>query len=262
MARKALASTLKYRKADGSIASGEDDRGVPYTYVSVEENQDGYAAFKAFGMDADAEAIRAWLVSKAWDAARNRWRVGPGEEADFLDVQTWGVQSLGAAGPADNDKALDYAMARMRLSKASGGISVDGFDFNGDRDDVWLEGTAQMAAALKTAGRGAEADHFLDEIIKAQKADGSIAYSLAGGTTGDGWDMPAVAAVSSTGWFILAACGINPFHTDRDVVSVLRGPRSGTRPAGPGRASPTPLPSHDGRDALGRMPRQGSAGPR
>lgn len=257
MAEKTLAFTLRYRRADGALTGGEE-AGTPLTYVSIEENQDAYAAFKAFGMDAEAEKTRAFLLAKAWDAAKARWRVGPTDEADFLDVNTWGVQSLGPEGPAEWKRALDYNLARMRLLKTQDGVTMEGFDFNGDKDDIWLEGSAQMAAALKSVGRGAEADHFIDELIKVQKADGSLAYSLTGGTTGDGWNMPKVAAVSSTGWLILAAHGINPFHVDRDATAVRRY-RSPNRSreghpgslAVPGLRWKTP-----GRhfDALGRLP--------
>jgi hypothetical protein len=224
MAEKALLFTLQYRRADGGLTGGEEG-GTLLTYVSVEENQDAYAAFKAFGMPAEAEKTRAWLLANAWDAGNSRWRVGPGRDVDFLDVNAWGVQSLGPEGPAEWRKALDYNLARMRLSKTVDGVTVDGFDFNGDKDDVWLEGTAQMAAALKSVDRTTEAEYFIDEMLKAQKADGSLAYSLAGGTTGDGWNMPKVAAVSSTAWLILAIQGINPFHADRDAVGI-RFPRS------------------------------------
>lgn len=233
MARAALAWCLRFRQPDGSIRGGLDAGGDLLAYASVEENQDAFAAFRAFGMEAEAIQVRGFLISQAWDAGASRWRVGPGRNEDFLDVNSWGFQSLGEEGPPGHAKALDYNLARMRLTGSADGIAVDGFDFNGDKDDVWLEGTAQMAAALKTAGRAGEALHFLDEIIKAQKPDGGIAYSLAGGTTGDGWNMPRVAAASSAGWFILAVRGENPFRPERVAVRIRPLPAT-ARPPGPG----------------------------
>ena len=45
---------------------------------------------------------------------------------------------------------------------------MDGFDFNGDKDDIWLEGTAQMASAFYTVGRATDGDHFVAEVAKSQ----------------------------------------------------------------------------------------------
>ena len=72
-----------------------------------------------------------------------------------------------------------------------------------------------MAGALYVAGRPSDGDQFVGEVAKAQQADGGIPYSMAGGTTGDDWNMPKSEAVSSTGWFILAAKKANPFHYAR-----------------------------------------------
>ncbi|NEW09101.1 hypothetical protein GK047_24295 [Paenibacillus sp. SYP-B3998] len=211
MANDAINWVLKFQQSDGGINGGIDASGKKLTYASTEENEDAYAALKAFGFNSQAEKVRTFLTTKMWDSANNRWYVGRNNKGVFLDVNAWGVQSLGSLGPANYLKSLDYNMNQMRLKKTVNGIVVDGFDFNADKDDVWLEGTAQMAAALYTAGRTTDADYFTDQVIKFQKPNGGIPYSMAGGTTGDDWNMPKVEAISSTGWLILAIHKVNPF---------------------------------------------------
>ena len=207
MAKKALNWCLTCSNSDGSLYTKSSEG----KYTSTEENQDAYAALKAFGYNTQAAKVLNYLKTKVWKSSENRWLVGPDDTTAFLDVNPWGVQSLGSQGPVNYLKALDYNMNKMRLKKTLNSITVDGFDFNGDKDDVWLEGTAQMAAAFYTAGRATDGDYFVNEIIKFQKSNGGITYSMAGGSTGDGWNMPKTEALSSTGWFIIAVNKINPF---------------------------------------------------
>ena len=108
-------------------------------------------------------------------------------------------------------------MSHLRCTKSnlSNTFTVDGFDFGPDLDDVWLEGSAQMAAAFYTVGRTADGDHFAAEVAKSQMSNGAIPYSVRGGTaeTGsDAWNMTTAQALSSSGWEIIAIAKYNPFR--------------------------------------------------
>jgi hypothetical protein len=92
-------------------------------------------------------------------------------------------------------------------------LSIDGFDYNSDKNDIWFEGQAQMALAFKVIGRECDANYFIDEIIKVQNADGKdgVRYSLLG-TSNSFWTMAQEKSVAASGWLIFAVLGANPFQ--------------------------------------------------
>jgi hypothetical protein len=50
-------------------------------------------------------------------------------------------------------KASDFQAEYRAWRSAAAHLAVDdGFDFNGDRDGVWVEGTAQASLAYRIAG--------------------------------------------------------------------------------------------------------------
>lgn len=127
-----------------------------------------------------------------------------------LDVQLWPSLAL-KQPPAAWQSALDVA---------KGELSVDGgFDFNGDRDGMWTEGTAQAAAAFARTGRTADAKRYLDAAMAQAAPDGWL-YATAKGrvttglTTGPDnepfyyFHRPHLGA---TAWAALAALGRDPF---------------------------------------------------
>ena len=146
MAKKNLDYALKTQGSNGALEIGQGQ--------GTEENSDAYAALMAFGYTTQAAKVATFLNSQ-WNSSQKRFNAGAGDTTLYLDTQTWSNQALGSAGPADAPKALDYVMANLRTTKSntSNTFTVDGFDFNGDKDDIWLEGTAQMASAFYTVGR-------------------------------------------------------------------------------------------------------------
>jgi hypothetical protein len=88
---------------------------------------------------------------------------------------------------------------------------IDAFDFNSDRNDIWFEGTGEMILSLKEVGRREEADHFMHEVVKAQRPTGGVPYSLRG-TFNDYWQRTSAPCISSTGWLMIAESGENPFR--------------------------------------------------
>jgi hypothetical protein len=212
MAQKALNWCLTFQQTDGGINGGLSSTGSNLTYASTEENEDAYAALRAFGFTTQAGKVKTFLDTTCWDATNKHWKAGRADSTIFSDVNAWGVASLGSSGPTNYLQALDYNMAHMRLTITSGGISVDGFSFSGSAvTDVWLEGTGQNAEAFYEVGRPTDGDYFTGQIIKFQKADGGVPYSMLGGSTGDGETMTKSEAISSTGFLIFAIERYNPF---------------------------------------------------
>jgi hypothetical protein len=96
-----------------------------------------------------------------------------------------------------------------------------GFDFNADRDGLWLEGTAQAALVYRAAGRGADAQR-LEATIDRQFAQSGYVYATREPriTTGLALSAASTSAdffyyrwphLGATAWAALAALGRNPF---------------------------------------------------
>jgi hypothetical protein len=214
MAESALYWAVAFMRGDGGINGGRDAAGVPFDWASTEHNQDALAGLAFFDFAQHAAAVHGFLTHAVWDAAEGRWWQGRDDAADPLDVNPLGVMLLADAS-APYGSALQYALQNhrsvQRWGKGRDRANVDGFDFNRDANDIWLEGTAQMAAALRVLGRTEEAAYFTAELVKTQEASGGLPYSVNGSHNGD-FRMSTAPAVAATGWFILAAEQVNPMR--------------------------------------------------
>lgn len=215
MAESALYWALAFLQSDGGINGGRDAAGVPIAWASTEHNQDAFAGLLFFSFDQHAAAVRSFLDNVVWSTAQLRWWQGRNDPFDPLDVNPLGVMLLGASGTHPYWAALDYALRThrsvQRWGKGKNRVTVDGFDFNNDANDIWLEGTAQMAAAFRAIGMHEEAEYFTAEMAKTQDATGGLPYSVNGSHNGD-FRMSTANAVAATGWFILAAEQVNPMR--------------------------------------------------
>jgi hypothetical protein len=96
-----------------------------------------------------------------------------------------------------------------------------GFDFNDDRDGVWVEGTAQAALAYRAVGRKADADRLFADLLQDVSPGGFLwATRSAILTTGLAIGPESKTAdflyyrrphLGATAWAALAAQGWNPF---------------------------------------------------
>jgi len=167
-----------------------------------------------------AEAAHARsFVDAEWDAPSGHFLIGtlpdgvsPNRTTSALDIQWW--SQLLADAPAEWRRAIDYAQRHHGVG--------DGFDFNNDRDGVWLEGTAQAALAYRVAGQPDNARRCLAEISSQFSAGGyvfatrepQITTGLAIGQASTSADFyyyrrPHLAA---TAWAALAALDRNPYR--------------------------------------------------
>lgn len=169
------------------------------------------------------------------------------DQAVPMDVNPWGVLALGAGGGDEPPYALslDYVekagagtledpnyVYSLEFHNGNENVTInDLYDFDWEatvRDitlpngqpaktgpDIWFEGTAFMSVAYRLMGEDAEAERILVEMIKKQGTNGSkkggIPYCLKG-TYNNYWEMAFFNCISSTGWFIIAANGWNPFQ--------------------------------------------------
>ncbi|HEY8241137.1 MAG TPA: hypothetical protein VIH35_06815, partial [Kiritimatiellia bacterium] len=195
------------------------------TWKSSEHNIDLYVAFTRLYQ---ATWDKRWeerakharrFVEAMWEPSEGKFWTGtsddginPDRTIIAIDVQAWAVLAL----PDKRGKyhrALAYAERHAR--------SGEGFDYNTDRDGIWYEGTAHMAAAYQQIGKRDKAQSLIAAIESAQTRSGAIpAASNDGLTTGlgtvteDGSNALGYyrrGHVGATAWYLLAKAGTNPF---------------------------------------------------
>lgn len=138
-----------------------------------------------------------------------------------LDTQSWFVLAM----PDAADHLLQGALrcAEQQHQVQVGDLS--GFDFNTDRDGVWLEGTAQMALAYAAAGESQNGDFFLQQLIQAQSPPGQgsagalFAATRDGLTTGFDFKYFRREHVAAVGWAIMSWLDFNPFYQSYVTLS-------------------------------------------
>jgi hypothetical protein len=202
---------------------GYDPAQVRLDWVSTEHNADVYAVANWL-LRLTGDAKYAAAVSKArrhLDASFRGdhfllGRNADGKPADgamlALDVQLWPWMAVPDA-PAEWRSALRFAQTHLAVP--------GGFDFNGDRDGLWVEGTAQAALAYRMSGDLARSREILAGLRSDQTASGLLnATRSARVTTGLSIDPTSTNAdffyyrrphLGATAWAALAATGWNPF---------------------------------------------------
>jgi hypothetical protein len=135
-----------------------------------------------------------------------------------LDVQLWPWMAETDA-PAAWRKALGFAEAHLAVD--------GGFDFNGDRDGVWVEGTAQAALAYRMTGNAAASARLLAGLRTDRTEQGLLnATRTPRVTTGLSIDPTGSSTtpdffyykrphLGATAWAVLAETGWNPFTGER-----------------------------------------------
>jgi hypothetical protein len=207
---------------------GYDPQQVKLTWISTEHNVDVYAAaawlFRLTGERkyADAASQARVFLERAFDADHFRLGTKPdGSLADSgmlaLDVQLWPWMAIPDAS-AQWRSALNFAATHLAVK--------DGFDFNGDRDGVWVEGTAQASLAYRIAGDPARSAQLLTTLEADRTPSGLLnATREARVSTGLSIDPTKTEAdffyfrrphLGATAWATLAATAWNPF-TGRKV---------------------------------------------
>src|SRR3982075_279750 len=205
---------------------GYDPKQVRLTWISTEHNVDVYAAatwlFRLTGERkyADAASQARQFLERAFDMDHFLLGTKPdGSLADSgmlaLDVQLWPWM------------AIPDAQAQWRSALAATHLAVaDGFDFNGDRDGLWVEGTAQASLAYRIAGDARRSAQLLTT-PEADRTPSGFLHATRGARVSTGLSIDPTATeadffyfrrphLGATAWATLAATTWNPF-TGRKV---------------------------------------------
>jgi hypothetical protein len=160
--------------------------------------------------DKQADSARRFLDAQ-WDGEGDYFHIGvlpdgvtANRASSALDVQLWSQLVPGAK--EDWRGALAYA---QRVH----GVDC-GFDFNDDRDGIWLEGTAQAALAYHVRGDRVVAEKRLACIAREFAAGGYVYATresrITTGLAADAYYFR-LPHLGATAWTALAALGMNPY---------------------------------------------------
>ncbi|MCB0143858.1 MAG: hypothetical protein KDE50_28450 [Caldilineaceae bacterium] len=188
------------QRADGSLPDIPGSQGTP-----TEPNLDVWWAFKATGLDSNADALRDFLLAEVWDPEMGRFKASPQSFEIFLDNQTWGASFLIAIGHVeDARRALSYAYETLATCASDGLIC--GMDGAGPFS-VWNEGTLQYIAA-----GGKNSQYFWGQMIKQQSPDGSMPGSPDSYFGSSVW-LTKMHGIAPAAWLYFAGTQ-NPLKTD------------------------------------------------
>ncbi|MET7246611.1 hypothetical protein ABZT49_24965 [Methylobacterium sp. EM32] len=199
---------------------GYDPEQTPLPWASTEHNLDVVALGTWLGPEGAgaARSARAF-VDAAFDEGAGCFRMGTGPDGRMrdtaeiaLDTQAWPLLAV-ADPPAPWRRALACAENRLAVP--------GGFDFNDDRDGLWVEGTAQAALAYRAAGDHARSAALLRTALR-ERAPSGLLYATreakltTGLTIGPGSTTPDFLYfrrphLGATAWAVLAQAGWNPF---------------------------------------------------
>ena len=209
---------------------GYDPQQVKLTWISTEHNVDVYAAATWLSRltgerkYADAASQARQFLERAFAVDHFLLGTKPdGSLADpsmlALDVQLWPWMAIPDA-PAQWRSALNFAATHLAVK--------DGFDFNGDRDGLWVEGTAQASLAYRIAGDPHRSVQLL-ATLEADRTPSGFLNATRGERVSTGLSInPTPTAteadfyyfrrphLGATAWATLAATAWNPF-TGRKV---------------------------------------------
>jgi len=204
---------------------GYDPQQVKLTWISTEHNVDVYAAASwLFRLTserkyADAASQARQFLERVFDVDHFLLGTKPdGSLADpsmlALDVQLWPWMAIPDSPPAWR-AALDFAATYLAVK--------DGFDFNGDRDGLWVEGTAQASLAYRIAGDPHRSAQLLTT-LEVDRTPSGFLNATRGARVSTGLSInPTPAAteadffyfrrphLGATAWATLAATAWNPF---------------------------------------------------
>ncbi|AZN70227.1 hypothetical protein D5400_02095 [Georhizobium profundi] len=207
------------------------------TWKSTEHNIDVYAANRWLeDLDGGAQWAEAAesadvLLEAMWRPDTGSLHIGTLPDSDApnltssgLDAQLW--------APIGTDRFADRTDEIMAWTEDNHGIgegTVSGFDFNDDRDGIWLEGTAQAALTYRLTGAAEKAEplfatiaeNFAPNGLVYATADEELTTGLSVGPASEPGDFKyyRLPHVGATAWAALAALDWNPFTGRRESAA-------------------------------------------
>lgn len=224
---------------------GFDDAQTKVTWKSTEHNIDLYALFtRLFTITGLAKydlaaQNAATFVQTMWVPAENHFWTGtdstginPNTSNIPLDIHAWYIMAF-QDSTTNYSNGMNWAYQNCFLSNYQSinyPIPLIGFDFNPDKDGIWLEGSAQAALANSMKGNVNLYDSLLMSIEYVQSHHnhphfysfnhkGIVSADHDNTSTGFEWSYHNRLHIGATCWYILAKLKKNPYYYS-GIVSV------------------------------------------
>lgn len=206
---------LTLQDTDGGLRGSKD-----VSWKSTEHNIIAYVALRNFGRlngsptyVASADKIITFIISpEIWNSSEGRFNRGENDPANAVDAQALGVLLAASLDSfyGTNNVSLYSSALTWAENKHKVNTPIIGFDFNDDKDTVWLEGTLQMALAFYKVNNTAKGNSYYNEALKIQQSDGSLLWATNDGTSGQGYNLRPCRAVVPAAWVIFCSRRFNP----------------------------------------------------
>ena len=203
---------------------GFDRSQTKLMWKSTEHNIDIYAVahwlhrLDGISAHADVAATARGFIDAVFVSDQGVFRLGTKPDGTLqptdhlaLDTQLWPLLAVADAPAA----------WRNSVHAAENKLSVPGgFDFDNDRDGLWVEGTAQAALTLRSLGRAHESAALLDGLAAQISPSGYLFATREprittglkiGGSSEADFFYYRRPHLGATAWGVLAATGRNPF---------------------------------------------------
>lgn len=201
--------------ANGALIAGYDGNQRNNLLVS-EGIIDAFNAVR--GYDTFHDKILSFLVAERWSANQQSITTGWAPYPAALDLHPWAYGIFEDFPEATLDEADKYYNESFSIASK---LWLKGYCFDEDRDNVWFEGSGQMAVAFYAAGRTEDWHQQLQELQKGFIAGGKnktlgLPYASNGNSTRFGNDALAEVEysqpfVASNAWYLFALKGFDPF---------------------------------------------------
>lgn len=226
------AANATYRGFLGGIEAPESVNPVQRTWASVEHNLDIYAAMTTlFELTGDIKwrddaAFAKVFVEAMWEPQSNCFLAGTVDSSTRnttpkqlpLDVQAWSVLAIPETITV-HPQVLSCAETYHRVTEAG----KTGYDFNEDKDGIWLEGVGQVSVAY--AGVDPSKAEVLRQTLRdVQGAEfdelgGGIPAALHDGlSTGFEFQYFHRAHIAAAAWNTFGQLGANPYYLTPAIV--------------------------------------------
>jgi hypothetical protein len=211
------------RGAGGFTAGyiGSESSLTKIKYKSTEHNLALYSAYSILYKITKNSTWKTYadaalkFVNAMWDKSQGKFWTGTltdGKTINYdvvpVEVQALGVMVLGKKN-TKSKSSLAYAEKSLKVG--------EGYDFNQDKDGVWMEGSAMVSEAYAIFGKTAKTQSLIAYLQSEQTDDGGlIASSIDSLTTGfaatkdQPWNYFSRKSVSATAWLALAQNKYNP----------------------------------------------------
>ena len=207
---------------DGGLWGGYKDDGTRIHKIT----EGMITAYNAVsGYDSFHQGILNYLKENRWDKSEGLLVAWPDNDSYYYALD---LHSLGYMAFEDFPlNALDAADRHQTTKMATvSGEKIFGYCFDEDLDVIWLEGTAQVALAYRTAGQVQTAQTLHAELKKAAiRYQGSDRFSGIPYTTNKGtsygaeplWEHADLKpALSSTSWYLFNELKMDPLALGRN----------------------------------------------